>query len=206
MQKYFYPIFKLPTFYERDYVKEELPLYVKWWLLGKAGRELSEILTGSEFTLLHTLNKKFKILQIKGNTEQEQLSGKNLANASSEFTITGSQRYRDISCVAEPGNYICSIESWETDGSETLSAVMLINANDSTVLNFQLSNTTKSVACNISSDVAKIRIYSQNGYQPSGGVTTTVKNLMFRKSTEDDTYEPYCGGIPAPNSRLRMSC
>lgn len=71
MQKYFYPIFKLPDFYIRDYQKQELPLWVKWWLLGKAGRKLSEILTGSEFTLLNTVSRKFKIFELSGRTEQD---------------------------------------------------------------------------------------------------------------------------------------
>lgn len=79
-----YPIFKLPEYYIREFEKRELPRYIKWWLyqsyLRKHTQKLSDILTGSNFTLENTVARKFNIFEVQGNTEQEQLTGIQLFN------------------------------------------------------------------------------------------------------------------------------
>lgn len=70
MTKLLYPIYKLP---QRTYEKN-IPTWIKYWLYTKSFienvMELSEILTGSEFTLLNTVARKFKIFELGGRTEQ----------------------------------------------------------------------------------------------------------------------------------------
>lgn len=63
MSKFLYPIYKLKT-----------KSYIKWWLYHKkAGGSgiLSEILEGFSFNLENTLNRKFKLFEIEGNSVQD---------------------------------------------------------------------------------------------------------------------------------------
>lgn len=63
MSKFLYPIYKLKT-----------KSYIKWWLYHKkAGGSgiLSEILQGFSFNLENTLNRKFKLFEIEGNSVQD---------------------------------------------------------------------------------------------------------------------------------------
>lgn len=63
MSKFLYPIYKL-----------NIESYKKWWLYHKkAGGSgiLSEILQGFSFNLENTLNKKFKLFEIEGNSVQD---------------------------------------------------------------------------------------------------------------------------------------
>lgn len=213
MNKYFYPIFKLPTFYERDYVKEELPLWVKWWLLGKAGRKLSEILTGSEFTLLHTLNRKFKILQIKGNTEQEQLSGKNLLDGanptganfatatmigniikvSSTATNTTPIVMYEINNVQQGDTYRINAIIKNSNGQ----IVLQTKQNDSwttyTILSYNNGTSISGYSYVIGTNVEAIRylLYADKS-TPTGASKSNYENVIVTKNNSDMTYEPYC--------------
>lgn len=63
MSKFLYPIYKLKT-----------KSYIKWWLYHKkAGGSgiLSEILEGFSFNLADTLNRKFNLFEIEGNSVQD---------------------------------------------------------------------------------------------------------------------------------------
>lgn len=63
MSKFLYPIYKLKT-----------KSYIKWWLYHKkAGGSgvLSEILEGFSFNLENTLNRKFNLFEIEGNSVQD---------------------------------------------------------------------------------------------------------------------------------------
>lgn len=63
MSKFLYPIYKLKT-----------KSYIKWWLYHKkAGGSgiLSEILQGFSFNLENTLNRKFNLFEIQGNSVQD---------------------------------------------------------------------------------------------------------------------------------------
>ena len=216
MNKYFYPIFKLPTFYERDYIKEELPLWIKWWLLGKAGRELSEILTGSEFTLLHTLNKKFKILNIKGQTSQVQLTGKNLLDLSNLETETiegitytphyenGLLQYVNVNGTATANSVYSLKTSFElASGSYVLNGCPSSGSWSTYSLDYGNKNDSGS-----GNSFTLEESYSGQAYIRIGN-GTTVNNIKFYpmirlSSVTDNSYEPYCGGIPAPNSIYKI--
>lgn len=62
MSKFLYPIYKL-----------NIESYKKWWLYHKkaGGGTLSEILEGFSFNLENTLNRKFKLFEIEGNSVQD---------------------------------------------------------------------------------------------------------------------------------------
>lgn len=63
MSKFLYPIYKLKT-----------KSYIKWWLYHKKADGsgiLSEILQGFSFNLENTLNRKFNLFEIQGNSVQD---------------------------------------------------------------------------------------------------------------------------------------
>ena len=160
--------------------------------------------TASDFeeTMLENTKAGRMELDLKGNTEQDTLTGKNLIDVGSEFVVTSYQRYRDIPCVVEAGSYVFSLEDWKTTGEKTHSIIAVIDSNGNTIINSTISNNIKTRNWTASTDIAKIRLYSQDSYQSSGSGTTTFTKLMFRKSTETDTYEPYCGRNTKPKPRL----
>lgn len=225
MQKYFYPIFKLPDFYVRDYQKQELPLWVKFWLLGKAGRELSEILTGSEFTLLHTIQRKFKLLQFNGNTEQTQLSGKNLfdvedwyntlhnldSNAISKETINGIEYIKFSASNSSIRNYKFMQGKFKENtqyvilakalryNNEVTSTGLRIAYTDGTSQEAYISQTTEYNYV-IISQANKTINYINLCYANTG--FALIRNIQLEEGSTETSYEPYCGGIPAPNPRL----
>lgn len=69
MSKFLYPIFKLPEYYICELEKREIPRYIKWWLYNnynkKHSQKLSEILTGSNFTLENTVARSFNIFEVQ---------------------------------------------------------------------------------------------------------------------------------------------
>lgn len=70
MQKFFYPIFKLPEEYTKDFEKRELPRWIKYYLYKKSTREVSNILQGNNFILQNTIKKNFKKFIDGGNSVQ----------------------------------------------------------------------------------------------------------------------------------------
>ena len=202
MQKYFYPIFKLPDYYVRDYQKQELPLWVKWWLLGKAGRELSEILTGSEFTLLHTLNKKFKIFELKGQTSQVQLEGKNLVNISEVTSSSTSPVTLQEFTNYELGKTYTFSAKLDFESSSTSGRVrMRITYNDETptsyVGNYVVGGgiKTSDATITITDNIESIELQ----YQPNS-VGIKYFDFQLEESSTATSYEPYCGRHSCPKS------
>ena len=209
MQKLFYPIFKLPDFYVRDYQKQELPLWVKWWLLGKAGRELSEILTGSEFTLLNTVARKFKIFELGGRTEQEQLEGYNLlevTNVYEQTTLNGvTFKTNSDGTITLNGTATNDMDVYFMDQSKAIN----IEANQNYILSKKIINGTASrimmsyylggfvtftsdtqsiSASENDRNIRYVRIFVNNG-DVFNNVTV---GLMLLKGSTDKNWQPYC--------------
>lgn len=206
MQKYFYPIFKLPDYYVRDYQKQELPLWVKWWLLGKAGRKLSEILTGSEFTLLHTLNKKFKIFELKGQTSQETLTGKNLLNLpNGTYTRAGVTTIRENGKLKVNGTYQAGDTLYLVPNTEisipagTYKVSIDEKLSKGLIIAFRGTNwTNATIIPNATSDTVTfdeekdtIAIYFY-GLSDGDTFNTIIKPMVRLTSVTDGTWEPYC--------------
>ena len=123
MSKFLYPIYKLKT-----------KSYIKWWLYHKkAGGSgiLSEILEGFSFNLENTLNRKFKLFEIEGNSVQDGTpspiysagDNENLLNPE----LAEDKKYQNID-----GNY-----SIATHPQTWISGLQSIESSQSYILNYQ---------------------------------------------------------------------
>ncbi len=74
MANFLYPIYKLPGENDEDLNVEEVPTWIKWWMINnnkKRSWVLSEILTGNPLTLENSVETKFYLPPLpRGNTSQ----------------------------------------------------------------------------------------------------------------------------------------
>lgn len=135
-------------------------------------------------------------LHIAGDTTQQTYTGKNLLNVSSNYTI--SSIYSVIPIALPSGaTYTLQVDNVSTDGSGD--CYVTVRSNGSTVRDVYLSNSNKVFTFSLTNNADEMYIYADRSYAQSQGKTTTFTNLMVSKSPSVTTYEPYVGGIPAPN-------
>lgn len=162
---------------------------------------------GADITLENTSENKFVEFGLEGRTEQEQLSGKNLFdinNISNTNVITivndtitlanntnpvgytpTNKRLKDVCPLLAVGDNVYI--SFKTTSNSTSKNTIYLNG-----ANIAWSSGT---AKTITQEMLDSYFTLYGGYDE----TAVISEFMVRKSTEDDTYEPYCGGIPAPN-------
>ena len=196
--------FKLANFI---YPKNCLPLWIKNFLYKKNLIEPSEIQTGSSFSLENTIEKPFIKFDLKGNTYQEQLTGKNLLDYKTveatpnttvtliengfkvegkyagKVTITGLKINTDyyLSYIRE--NIIGSYKAVKIFAGTTQTTEIAL------ILNPATFNTGENTTINIWF------------YAASGSTTneSNFTNIQLEEGSTATVYEPYCGGIPSPN-------
>lgn len=217
-----YPIFKLPEYYIRDYEKRELPRYIKWWLyqsyLRKFHQKLSDIITGSNFTLEDTVLRKFNIFEVQGNTSQKTLTGRNLlpiiseqsktqngitlkSNGDGSYTVSGTSTAEDTITfnLAETFTLPNSTLYWHIRNSEVINGLSLYlgNVYTSTSPAFSSINRimTSSALTNLSPTVFGVHF--------SSGLTVDITFSPSIELTDSVTdYEEYCGGTESPNPQF----
>ena len=153
---------------------------------------------GPDFTLDNTTDNKFVKFEGSGNTEQEQLQGKNLfdknnvinAYLNADGTTTENSAYRvsdyiDISNINDltiSGNY---------GGSEYC---CFYDSNKTFVNNFGMGTlTTRTVSVPANAKYIRVTVRAN-----------VLDNYQLEKGSTATSYEPYCGGIPAPNSSYEI--
>lgn len=149
--------------------------------------EKFDIQTSADYTLPNSKKGGYRLNEVVGNTEQKQLSGKNLLNV--DETVSFDHSYVPVKLKA--GTYHVTCLEVTSDGSNGVYIVFnstpykLTSGCDRTVTLTEDYSTT-------------VGLYS-NGYDYVGsdGITATIKQLMI--SAEGGEYEPYCGGTPSPN-------
>lgn len=144
--------------------------------------------TGANIVLNNTSKNKFKVLDVKGNTEQTQLTGKNLFNEDDidlVYITNTVQRYGIIYTNLQ-GSYTISLK--DKNGRGYVFYKTLINGEygESQVINDNGSQIT------INQGTALIIYSTTREY------LTTYKPQL-EEGTTATSYEPYCGGIPSPN-------
>ena len=156
--------------------------------------------SGTSIDLSDSAAYKNRSIGLIGNTMQESTTGKNKINCFNPLTVTGNT---NIPCDLPAGTYTISCSKAETTG--TTDYMIQAIYDDDTSGYFTMGKTSLKATATFAKQVKTIKMYSQNGYQSSSGVTTTFYDLMIRESSiTDDTYEPYTGGIPAPNPNYEM--
>lgn len=205
MKKYLYPIYKL----EKDN-------YIKWWLynyLGKFGYVLSDILTGTEFYLDDSVNKKFNKFDIIGRTTQESTTGKNLFSGNfSQFNSSGGTGtvYGYFALPTNDEKYTLTIIA-KNDFTPTASTYLGFSRNGGIstggvqwIMSEAIGSMTKGQKRTLEN------LYGGNYYPFVSIFANTADTLrqftdnfyiQLEKGEETD-YEPYTGGIPAPNPQF----
>ena len=176
MSKFLYPIYKLKT-----------KSYIKWWLYHKkAGGSgvLSEILEGFSFNLENTLNRKFKLFEIEGNSVQD-------GTPSPDNEVP-------IESAGDNGSITEKIlnKNWNTsplqDGSltnglpdtnyETCRTKDFIDIKPSTNYAFSINGTLNRVVVSMyDKDKNFIATDGAGGYASSNGLFTTYANAYYIK-------------------------
>lgn len=210
MSNLLYPIYKLPEEFMQDYEKRELPRYMKYWLYLKSKIKKSIIKEGSSFDLNGTVNKKFIKFEIEGNTEQAQYNGKNLLNiADLDETVQGLRfRGNDKNELIISGTYTGSTNyvsfnykninlpaetyTFTADSNNQPSGINLRLWTRPTNLNLinGMNGTT--------SEVLTAFTFALIGISNNTNYNITYK-IQLEKGSSKTSFEPYCGGIPAPN-------
>ena len=190
MSKFLYPIYKLKT-----------KSYIKWWLYHKkAGGSgiLSEILEGFSFNLADTLNRKFKLFEIEGNSTQdgtpspdnevpiysagdngsinEKINNKNLWNLNSSYSSTGyATILNQANFKLKKGNYILSFEKVTVTSSILF---RFFNKDKSSYYDARVTPTSKTPILNALEDIYYVTLIfneadSLEGIQLEPGSTAT---------------------------------
>lgn len=205
MSKFLYPIYKL-----------NIESYKKWWLYHKkAGGSgiLSEILEGFSFNLADTLNRKFKLFEIEGNSTQDgtpspdnEVPIKSAGDNENEFNpeLAEDKKYQNID-----GNY-----SIATHPLMWISGLQSIESSQSYILNHQAQ--TGAFYDENRNVIKSSPIYQSNTFQtPSNAkyvnltfapsiVTFDDKdNIKLEKGNKASGYSPY--GMGSINQKITNS-
>ena len=169
---------------------------------------------GTNLVLENTAEAPFNTLDLKGNTSQQTYTGKNLLNASS---MTGKTSGGLTTVVNNDGSITVSGTATDTWGDFTKDAnISLENGVSYTLsigdtLPFYLTcyladprqnivitpgRTSASVTAN--SDKTRFHFYC-SGLTVGQSYNVTIKKIQLEKGSTATAYEPYVGGIPAPN-------
>ena len=155
---------------------------------------------GTDYTVTVPKDASFDAIKLKGDTNQTTYTGKNLLNASSEFTVTNSNVYRSIPVNIPSGTTVCVQCDKLTTNSTKGCSVRFQNSSLQGVGTVILQpNTTLSTSITLSGDAAYCYVYSSDNYADSQSATTTYTNLMVSIGSTLQPYEPYVGGVPSPS-------
>lgn len=148
--------------------------------------------TGTDITLNNTSNNKFLQLDVKGNTEQTQLTGKNLFDKSN--IVTDNRLSTTGGATSAEGYYISSYipviaGTTYTKNSPTADAYHRVC--------FYSSNSTSGFisASNDNTNVAP----TGATYMRFCGLLTELDTTQLEEGSTATSYEPFCGGIASPN-------
>lgn len=192
MSKFLYPIYKL-----------NIESYKKWWLYHKkAGGSgiLSEILQGFSFNLENTLNRKFKLFEIEGNSVQDGSPSPDnevpIESAGDNIQLWGGFTFeRSASGMGSINQKIIN-KNWNTsplqDGSltnglpdtnyETCRTTNFIDIKPSTNYAFSINGTLNRVVVSMyDKDKNFIATDGAGGYASSNGLFTTYANAYYIK-------------------------
>lgn len=132
-------------------------------------------------------------IEIEGNVEQETTTGKNLINVESNLTFT---RSKTIQVNIPAGTYhITNASAKASDNSKYITIGFANNG----VYNL---STSRDRIITLNNDETTVYLFSKTDYPTSNGISATITNLMI--SLTGGEYEPYTGGIPAPNPDYPM--
>lgn len=206
MSKFLYPIYKLKT-----------KSYIKWWLYyKKAGGSgvLSEILQGFSFNLENTLNRKFKLFEIEGNSVQD-----GSPSPDNEVPILSSGDNENL-CDGINQEYwlnTTTLIAGKLSGNTGL--IIPVDGVSKYTISTKIVQTRYRVACidtEISSDGIETAYNGQSQDNTNNSITidttghnyllvnaTSLENIKIEKGTKATPYSPY--GMGSINEKITNS-
>ncbi len=180
---------------------------------------------GSTLALINTTEAPFSRFDIKGNTYQLTYSGKNKLSytlAQIQSINSGSAYTWDGNKVTHNGITYTINDDLTISASGTASGASFLVINNSLSLDSNTNYIMTGCPSNGSTSTYSLRLYAGGSYtsETGNGINftftnqtlvrvnvsngTTVNNTVFKPmirlmSMTDDSYEPYVGGVPAPN-------
>ena len=141
------------------------------------------------------------IEKIVGDSYQKQLTGKNLWL---HGDISGT-KFQVLTCNLPSGNYIFSSDVSSSDTDNDMCLLQFLTS-FGTPFSYKIGRGGRqSVSISLTSDIVSIGLYASSGSSVSEGDTFTFKDIMVTLASEEDqTYEPYCGNTPSPNSEYKQ--
>lgn len=143
---------------------------------------------GQSIYITDSASAKNRRIGITGNTEQYSTTGKQLLNCSNPLAVTTQQ---DVNCELPIGTYTISCSKAETTG--TTSYMIQTIYEDDTSGYFSMGKTSLKGTFTTTGITKKIRIYSQDSYNHSSGITTTFYDLMLNTGSTAEPWEQYTG-------------
>ena len=163
---------------------------------------------GTNFTLEPTSNKRFADVKSKGNTSQQTYTGKN------KFGVTGFTDHGVTGTINANGSYTISGKATATGGYIVFKQSNIIPSGTYTMtiskpLPFLVTySLAQSVAFRFPAGTTSVTLTLSQSYSTAGFYIRTEENAEYNEtfdmqivagSSSDYEFEPYVGGIPAPN-------
>lgn len=178
---------------------------------------------GNDFVLENTSEAPFTQFDLKGDTDQQTYSGKNLFNTQNRTTlwkteiVSKTDNELTIKPTAQGGGYVdfnipaaantqytLSLQFSVTGASGSYEGVVYIyayNGSSETYLDSAGPNyPTKIITTRSDTTTLRFRFYSLQGNDNTWeNIRVTFSNIQVELGSTATSYEPYVGGIPAPN-------
>ena len=128
---------------------------------------------------------------IKNLIIEESIKSKNLLNVDSSFTVTSTQRQRDVAGVYLKAGVTYTLSCSDITSTNPYSYLFYFNVGQSSQFAIYLPNEDRSITFTPTVDVNTVRIYSSNAWNASANHTTTYTNLMIEEGDTVTDYTPY---------------
>jgi len=174
---------------------------------------------GTDIILKGTSKNRFKKFEVGGNTEQAQYEGKNLYNrdeVSSTWQLTKENYNNGIKLTSTVNSGVCYVSyKFPFNYDEIKNVYLNFTKTGNGFVNIYFrdenNNDTKALpnrqnpfeVTNIPKNTTQVALLFY-GSTASIGDVTIFDNIQLELGTTPTSYEPYCGGIEAPNPRLRV--
>ncbi len=184
--------------------KLKIKPWIKYWIYNKKEilqYKISEITSGTSFTLQNTIERVFALFKITGNTTQESTTGKNKSDGlfrqggRTSNTITYEIMSKTPIAVESGETFIVS----GTIPSTAKFRIYLASTSDDffTQLQFVGGDNTSATITTTSSGYLRISVMNTD---TSISITPSdVSNIQLEEGSTVTSYEPYTGGIASPN-------
>ena len=157
-------------------------------------------------TLNKTTKGLFKVFDLKGNTSQKTLSGRNLFDKNSGFdkgyySITGSWVSEDVTaCLGFTPVKANTAYTYSTNVITQNKNVMYFDSTKTFIGRNTVNDNVKDITFTTPSNTSYVRLtFAAMGRPVITQELIDSLDVQLEEGSTATSYEPYCGGIPSPN-------